>query len=50
MTTATVVVLLTLLLDIQPVTTDLYLPSLPTLQLELGASVAARVRIETQIA
>ena len=41
MTTATVVVLLTLLLGIQPVTTDLYLPALPTLQTELGASVAA---------
>ena len=37
MTTATVVVLLTLLLGIQPVTTDLYLPALPTLQTELGA-------------
>lgn len=41
MTTATVVVLLTLLLGIQPVTTDLYLPALPTLQLDLGTSVAA---------
>jgi len=40
MTTATVVVLLTLLLGIQPVTTDLYLPALPTLQQDLGASVA----------
>lgn len=41
MTPATVVLLLTLLLGIQPVTTDLYLPALPTLQRELGASVAA---------
>jgi MFS transporter, DHA1 family, multidrug resistance protein len=41
MTTATVVVLLTLLLGIQPVTTDLYLPALPTLQAELGTSIAA---------
>ena len=41
MATVTVVVLLTLLLGIQPVTTDLYLPALPTLQIELGASVAA---------
>jgi DHA1 family bicyclomycin/chloramphenicol resistance-like MFS transporter len=36
-----VVAILTLLLGIQPVTTDLYLPSLPTLQRELGAGVAA---------
>ncbi|MEO8835485.1 MAG: multidrug effflux MFS transporter [Caldimonas sp.] len=35
-----VVAILTLLLGIQPVTTDLYLPALPTLQRELGASVA----------
>ncbi|MEP7300965.1 MAG: multidrug effflux MFS transporter [Caldimonas sp.] len=41
MSSATVVVLLTLLLGLQPVTTDLYLPALPTLQHELGASVAA---------
>ena len=34
MSPATVVVLLTLLLGIQPVTTDLYLPALPTLQRE----------------
>jgi len=36
-----VVVMLTLLLGIQPITTDLYLPALPTLQRELGASVNA---------
>ena len=47
MSGALVVTLLTLLLGIQPVTTDLYLPALPalpalpTLQLQLGASVAA---------
>lgn len=41
MNAATVVVVLTLLLGIQPVTTDLYLPALPTLQRSLGASVAA---------
>ncbi len=41
MTAATVVVLLTLLLGIQPVTTDLYLPALPTLQLDLDTSIAA---------
>ena len=35
------VLLLTLLLGIQPLTTDLYLPTLPTLQQDLGASVAA---------
>ena len=38
---ATVVVLLTLLLGIQPITTDLYLPALPTVQHELGASIGA---------
>ena len=38
---AIVVLLLTLLLGIQPVTTDLYLPALPTLQRDLGASMAA---------
>ena len=38
---ASVVVLLTLLLGIQPVTTDLYLPALPTLQLGLGTSLAS---------
>ncbi len=36
-----VVLLLTLLLGIQPIATDLYLPALPTLQAALGASVAA---------
>jgi MFS transporter, DHA1 family, multidrug resistance protein len=41
MTTPSVVVMLTLLLGIQPVTTDLYLPALPTLQHELGASIGA---------
>jgi MFS transporter, DHA1 family, multidrug resistance protein len=41
MSPAVVVVLLTLLLGIQPVATDLYLPALPTLQHELGAGVAA---------
>jgi MFS transporter, DHA1 family, multidrug resistance protein len=39
MSPAVVVVLLTLLLGIQPVSTDLYLPALPTLQSELGASI-----------
>lgn len=39
MSPATVVALLTLLLGIQPITTDLYLPALPTVQRELGASV-----------
>ena len=33
--------MLTLLLGIQPVTTDLYLPALPTLQRELGATIGA---------
>ena len=41
LTTPAIVVVLTLLLGIQPVTTDLYLPALPTLQRELGASVGA---------
>jgi DHA1 family bicyclomycin/chloramphenicol resistance-like MFS transporter len=36
-----IVLMLTLLLGIQPITTDLYLPALPQLQRELGASVAA---------
>ena len=35
---ATVVVVLILMLGIQPVTTDLYLPALPTLARDLGAS------------
>jgi DHA1 family bicyclomycin/chloramphenicol resistance-like MFS transporter len=38
---AAAVLLLTLLLGIQPVTTDLYLPALPTLASELGASMSA---------
>jgi len=38
---AVIVLLLTLLLGIQPITTDLYLPALPTLRGELGASIAA---------
>ena len=37
---ATVVVMLTLLLGIQPVTTDLYLPALPTLTRELHTTVS----------
>jgi DHA1 family bicyclomycin/chloramphenicol resistance-like MFS transporter len=41
MTRAVLVVMLTLLLGIQPITTDLYLPALPTLQREFGASVGA---------
>ena len=41
MSPLTVVLALTLLLGIQPVTTDLYLPALPTLQRDLGASVGA---------
>ena len=41
MSGALVVVVLTLLFGLQPVTTDLYLPSLPTLQVDLGASVAS---------
>ncbi len=41
MSQTVVVLLLTLLLGIQPVTTDLYLPVLPTLQQQLSASVAA---------
>lgn len=38
---AVVVLLLTLLLGIQPITTDLYLPALPTLQRDLGATMGA---------
>ena len=41
MTPPVVVILLTLLLGIQPVTTDLYLPALPTLAREFHAGVAA---------
>jgi len=45
-----VVAILTLLLGIQPVTTDLYLPALPTLQRDLGASVgAAQATLSTLI-
>ena len=40
---AVVVLLLTLLLGIQPVTTDLYLPALPTLQRDLGARLSTRI-------
>ncbi len=36
-----VVLMLTLLLGIQPIATDLYLPALPTLQRDLGASIGA---------
>ncbi|MEP7056636.1 MAG: multidrug effflux MFS transporter [Caldimonas sp.] len=41
MSPASIVVLLTLLLGVQPITTDLYLPALPTVQRELGASIGA---------
>jgi len=41
MTPAVVVMTLTLLLGIQPISTDLYLPALPTLQRELGAGLGA---------
>lgn len=41
MSPATVVLLLTLLLGVQPVTTDLYLPALPSLTRDLGASIAS---------
>ena len=41
MTPAVVVVMLTLLLSIQPISTDLYLPALPTLQREFMASTAS---------
>ena len=41
MTPVVVVLVLTLLLGIQPISTDLYLPALPTLQRELGASQSA---------
>ena len=39
MTALTVVLLISALLGIQPVTTDLYLPALPALQSQLGASM-----------
>ena len=38
---ALIVLMLALLLGIQPITTDLYLPALPGLTRELGASVAS---------
>jgi MFS transporter, DHA1 family, multidrug resistance protein len=41
MTPGTIVLTITLLLALQPITTDLYLPALPTLQRELGASIGA---------
>ncbi len=41
MSSPVLVLMLTLLLGIQPITTDLYLPALPTLARELGASVGA---------
>jgi DHA1 family bicyclomycin/chloramphenicol resistance-like MFS transporter len=41
LTPAAAVVLLTLLIGVQPVATDLYLPALPTVQRELGASLGA---------
>lgn len=40
MSTSLVVLILSLLLGVQPVTTDLYLPALPTITAELGASMA----------
>ncbi len=40
MSPALVVLLLAMLLGIQPITTDLYLPALPALTTELGASVS----------
>jgi DHA1 family bicyclomycin/chloramphenicol resistance-like MFS transporter len=51
MSPTVVVVMLTLLLGIQPITTDLYLPALPTLQRELGASVnAAQLTLSVLVA
>ncbi len=41
MTPAVIVLTITLLLGLQPVTTDLYLPALPTMQRELGATASA---------
>ncbi len=41
MSPGVIVLTITLLLALQPITTDLYLPSLPTLQRELGASLGA---------
>jgi len=40
MSPALIVLLMTLLLSVQPVATDLYLPSLPALTADLGASLA----------
>lgn len=51
MSPPTVVLVLTLLLGIQPITTDLYLPALPTLQREFGASVnAAQLTLSVLVA
>ena len=44
MSRAFVVLALSMLLGIQPVTTDLYLPALPALTQQLGASVAQAQR------
>ncbi|MBC8056914.1 MAG: multidrug effflux MFS transporter, partial [Rhizobiales bacterium] len=41
MSPGAIVLSITLLLALQPITTDLYLPTLPTLQRELGASIGA---------
>ena len=41
MTPGVIVLTITLLLALQPVSTDLYLPALPTLQRDLGASIGA---------
>ena len=41
MSSATVVLALTLLLGIQPITTDLYLPALPTITQAFGAPISA---------
>ena len=41
MTPAVIAVTITLLLALQPITTDLYLPTLPTIQRDLGASLSA---------
>ncbi len=40
MSPGTIVLLLSLLLGLQPITTDLYLPALPLLRTDLGASMA----------
>ena len=40
MPAALIVVLLALLLGVQPITTDLYLPTLPALQGQFGAGMA----------